>query len=506
LQGFVVDDHDSPPSSPRASQPLGRDASPTPPSPHGESTSGSSESGDEDGVVSGDSSDGSSGSWSGSDTGSSSGSDCSSIPGRVEARQTQLPPRQADGGDDPGGALTPNRLAALLERALSRAGGNNGLMAPKPNFWSLGSPPLGGYHLETFSRFYREYKEFRKVYGKHTGISFKNLITLDIAPLIREDLGLTRSEWKRASSSALIKALKARLGYQESDHYIALLEACPKLPDKIKDTAALSLHFKNLSAKMLEIIERARKNKVRLRSASLKHVFSAAIKSSYRMTNWFHLEKFKSIGNSVRFLNTKIKARLSQELERQHEQAQDAHLAGVRGQFQGGKREDSDAPDRPGKKAPGPKGGISKDPRNPSERGGGNPFGKLSPEDYRRKMDELYKIENQLPKGRHYHTSTPFCDGDPCRSRRCQGCGDHAVKDRPSHDRPHCPHRKHKDFVAEGYFHDKWPGRLNIFARPADKPTQAVALNQPTNRGDRDRSDLAARFNHSAGDQTQPNQ
>jgi hypothetical protein len=33
-----------------------------------------------------------------------------------------------------------------------------------------------------------------------------------------------------------------------------------------------------------------------------------------------------------------------------------------------------------------------------------------------------------------------------------------------------------------------------------------VALNQPTNRGDRDRSDLAARFNHSAGDQTQPNQ
>jgi hypothetical protein len=379
-------------------------------------------------------------------------------------------------------------------------------MAPKPNFWSLGNPPQGGYHLETFSRFYREFKEFRKVYGKHTGISFKNLITGDVAPLIREDLGLGRKQWKEISSSALIKALKARLGYQESDHYIALLEACPKLPDKIKDTASLSLHFKNLSAKMLEVVERARKNKVRLRSASLKHVFSAAIKSSYRMTNWFHLEKFKDIGTSVRTLNTKIKARLSQELERQHEQAQDAHLAGVRGQFQGGTRESSEAPDRFSKQRPGPKGGISKNSANPSGKVGGNPFSKLSPDEYRKKMDELYKIENQLPKGRHFHSQTPYCDGDPCRSRRCQGCGDHSVKDKPSHDRPHCPHRKHKDFVSEGYFHDKWPGRLNIFARPADKPAQPAASDQSANRGDRpNRSDHAARFNH-AGDDHSPAQ
>jgi hypothetical protein len=124
----------------------------------------------------------------------------------------------------------------------------------------------------------------KRIYGKHTGVSFKNLITLDVSPLVREDLELTRSEWKKLPDSKLIRALKSRLGYQDSDHYIALLESCPKLPDKLKDTIALSNHFKDLSGKMLEVIERVHRHKVKLRKESLKHVFSTAIKSSKKTT------------------------------------------------------------------------------------------------------------------------------------------------------------------------------------------------------------------------------
>ncbi len=377
------------------------------------------------------------------------------------------------------------------------------MLATKPNFWSLGNPPTGGYHLETFTRLYREFKEFRRVYGKHTGVTFKNLITLDVTPLVRNDLELTRAEWKTLSDRDLISKLKARLGYQNSDHYIALLESCPKLPDRIKDTTALSNLFKDLSGKMLEVIERAHRHHVKIRRASLKHLFQTAIKSSYRMSNWFHQQKFKSIGDSVRYLNTKLKKRLSQELERKHEQEQDARIAGVRGQIGGGTQESSDAPNRPqrsNKRDPkGPAGGISKGGRGEST---GAPFGNLRKEDYRKKMDELYKIENKLTQGRHFHHSTVYCSGDPCPYKRCQGCGEHSVKGKSSHDRPHCPHRKHKDFVTEGYFHEKWPGRLSIFARgnsrdapKSDQPTNQTAPQQQPPA----RSNHTARFNNASG-------
>ena len=63
-------------------------------------------------------------------------------------------------------------------------------------------------------------------------------------------------------------------------------------------------------------------------------------------------------------------------------------------------------------------------------------------------MDELYQVENKLTRGRHFHERTVFCSEEPCPFRRCQGCGEHTVKGESGHDRPHCPHRKHKDFVA----------------------------------------------------------
>jgi hypothetical protein len=350
--------------------------------------------------------------------------------------------------------------------------------------------------LETFTRLYREFKEFRRVYGKHTGVSFKRLISLDVTPLIRNDLKLKRRDWKELHDSVLIRKLKARLGYQDSDHYIALLESCPRLPDKIKDTVALSNSFKDLSGKMLEIVERAHRHNVKLRKPTLKHVFLKAINSSYRMENWFHLERFRSIGDSVRYLNTKIKERLSHELERKHEQEQDARANGVRGQIGSGTHESSDAPDRKFKKKD-PRsqisGGISKRSAAPPKSDTKPAFGNLSREEYRKKMDDLYRIENKLPRGRFFHERGVFCGDDPCPFRRCQGCGEHAVKGKVAHDRPHCPHRKNKDFVAEGYFHEKWPGRLTIFASEVRPNQSAPAI---THTPPQLRSNNAGRFNN----------
>jgi hypothetical protein len=542
LPGFVVSDHDSdagPPSrAPNPRETLGRpprgagprhgrqvddqipvdDAEDIPSSDSSYQLpgSGNSEEGDEVSSRSDWSgSEGESGGDDPSDDDSSGGSSASSSspPRRVhgdraaDAAVQNSPAPSAPHHAAQSETLSTQTLEKLLKRLVSRqSAGNNGLIATKPNFWTLGSPPNGGYHLETFTRLYREFREFKRVYGKHTGITFKNLITLDVSPLVREDLELSRSQWKVIDDRQLIKKLKARLGYQDCDHYIALLESCPKLPDKIKDTAALSNSFKDLSGKMLEIIERAHRHNVKLRRASLKHVFSTAIKSSYRMTNWFHREKFHSIGRSVRFLNTKIKDRLAHELERKHEVDQDARFNGVRGQIGGGTQESSDAPDRRfgSKKAADrrdkrPIGGIDK--RSNLSRGKGvdakgGPFSNLSSAEYRAKMSELYKIENALPRGRHHHEHTVFCDGNPCRLRRCQGCGEHQRKDQPAHDRPHCPHRKHSDFVSEGYFHEKWPSRLNIFARDKNGASERAAPSTQAHNSNQPRSSNGGRINH----------
>jgi hypothetical protein len=521
LSDLVVSDHDSvPTSSPPASRRRiaadrsGGDDLNNPPrrrrindddddgsSPSSISGSNSNPSHSEASVAPSGSEDNSSGSsGSGSDSEGSASSGDSSNCARPLPPPTSRPRPARDQGSL-NETLTPDRLASLLERALSRkSGGNNGLLAAKPNFWMLGNPPNGGYHLETFTRLYREFKEFRRVYGKHTGVSFKRLISLDVTPLIRNDLKLKRREWKELSDSVLIKKLKARLGYQDCDHYIALLESCPRLPDKLKDTVALSNAFKDLSGKMLEIVERAHRHNVKLRKPTLKHVFLKAINSSYRMENWFHLEKFRSIGDSVRYLNTKIKERLSHELERKHEQEQDARANGVRGQIGNGTQESSNAPDRKPKRKdsrPPVSGGISKRQAGPPKGDAKAVFGNLSREDYRKKMDELYRIENKLPNGRFFHERGVYCGEDPCPFRRCQGCGEHAVKGKVAHDRPHCPHRKHKEFVAEGYFHEKYPGRLSIFATEA-RPSPAASSSQqnPTSQ----RSGHAARFNSVASE------
>ena len=160
---------------------------------------------------------------------------------------------------------------------------------------------------------------------------------------------------------------------------------------------------------------------------------------------------FKSIGDSVCDINSKLSRRLASAAEQRHENAMDdAKLNGVRHQIGAGTSEGSSAPDRKKGKV---KGGIDKKGQDKS---------KAERDQHSKKMDALYKVENALDKGRFWHAKTPFCDGENCTLKFCQGCGVHQVPGKPWHDRPRCNCRKHPDFVETGYFHDKWPNRLSI--------------------------------------------
>jgi hypothetical protein len=361
---------------------------------------------------------------------------------------------------------------------------NNGLLASKtPSFWNLGKAPTGGYFAQTFTRVYGEFRQFRTVFGKNTGVSFKNLIMEDMIPMVRGDLKLSRSKWKSISDKDLISKLKRRLGFRERDAYIAELEACPRLA-ATRDMTVLNTKFKELAAQMLSICERARAHGVSLLRSSCKHVFGQAVKKCYRVSQWFHLRPFKSISDSVRHINSKLARRLASAAEQRHEFAMDeAKSNGVRHQIGEGTVENSNAPGRPQKGKP--KGGIGK---------GGKDFSKdkANRDKFSKKMDELYRVENELPRGRYWHMKTRFCEGDNCECKFCQGCGKHQIKGRPWHDRPRCNQRSHPEFVASGYFHDKYPNRLGITINNSESKD---SIQQSPHQGAQARDKTAARSN-----------
>jgi hypothetical protein len=382
-------------------------------------------------------------------------------------------------------------VAALTKRLGKRSEGNgNGMLASKPpSFWTIGKPPSGGYFPETFNRIYHEYRQFRSVFGKNTGLSFKRLITEELQPTVRRDLKLSRHQFRKIDSGELVKKLKKRLCFHKRDVYVAELEACPRIPAGIKDMHTLNLAFKDLSSKMLDVVERAHRHGVRLRKSSCKHILGQAVKNSYRLTQWFHLSRFRSIGESVRRINTKLQRRMSTDAEKRHEQLADQAIHnGIRQQLGDGTVEPSGAPERPrkGPGKPSPKGGIKK---------GDVP--RLSPEEYGKKMDALYRIENELEKGRYFHKHGPFCNSPTnCTLKFCQGCGEHQVPNKPWHDRPKCRCRKDRDFVATGYWHDKWPNRLNLKARPnSQQGEQRPAAPRTHNSDTVKRAEVAARAN-----------
>jgi hypothetical protein len=499
LSDFVVDDHSSDPqdSPPPSRRRRPRDASNSSKSSPSESSSSGSGDGDDsvhdnDSAFEGDGgSDNSDGDISSSDNSGSDGRDRDDdVDGRA-GRSASLSDRNPDT------PLTAESLGKILKTLLDKRSksSNSGLLASKtPSFWDLGKAPVGGYFAPTFSKVYGEFRQFRNVFGKRTGVTFKNLILEDMIPMIRDDLNISRREWRKISDKELVRKLKRRLGFRERDAYISELEACPRLTSNLRDVHVLNTKFKEMAAQMLSICERARTHGVKLKKPSCKHVFGEAVKNCYRVNQWFRLRPFKSIGDSVRDINSKLARRLSSAAEQRHENAMDeAKLNGVRSQIGSGTTEGSNAPDRKKGKV---KGGIDKKGQDKS---------KAERDKHSKKMDTLYKVENELEKGRFWHAKTPFCDGDNCTLKICQGCGVHQVPGKPWHDRPRCNCRKHPDFVETGYFHDKWPNRLSIHDKSSKdsgrQQSQGSHSNSNSNSNSNyQRTNYAARSNFMAGD------
>jgi hypothetical protein len=470
LPGFVVDDHSSSPEessddSPPPSRDRRRKSSEHPPSVSSDDDEHESSGGNSNSDESVASSNQSNSEDQSNDDDGDEGSDSSnsgesrkrnSARSDKESRKERKKAEDSDRPSPPDTPLTTASLSQILKTLLDKRGrsDNNGLLASKtPSFWDLGKSPAGGYFAQTFTRVYGEYRQFKSVFGSKTGVTFKNLIMENMIPMIRDDLRLSRKDWKSISDRDLISKLKRRLGFRERDAYIAELEACPRLSaSATRDMTVLNAKFKEMAAQMLSICERARNHGVKLLKPSCKHVFSEAVKNCYRVNQWFRLRPFKSIGDSVRHINSKLSSRLASAAEQRHENAMDeAKCNGVRHQIGNGTTENSNAPERKKGKV---QGGVHKRDVDKGD--------KASRDAHAKKMDELYKVENELPKGRYFHERTKFCEDNPCNCKICQGCGEHQKKGRPWHDRPRCRQRGHPDFVASGYFHDKWPNRVSI--------------------------------------------
>ncbi len=502
LSDFIVDDHSSEPED-----------DPTPPPPRKKrsrnasssesSQSDSSGSGVDDGDDAGNSRSSSQQpsreSGDGDDSYSDRGSDGSGEddPSSDSGVRGKVGARANHSSRNPDVPLTADSLGKILKTLLDKRSdksSNNGLLASKtPSFWDLGKAPVGGYFAPTFSKVYGEFRQFRNVFGKNTGVTFKNLIMEDMIPMIRDDLSLSRRDWRKISDTELIRKLKRRLGFRERDAYIAELESCPRLTSGIRDVHVLNNKFKEMAAQMLSICERARTHGVKLKKPSCKHVFGEAVKNCYRVNQWFRLRPFKSIGDSVRDINSKLARRLASAAEQRHENAMDeAKLNGVRHQIGAGTSEGSNAPDRKKGKV---KGGVDKKGQDKS---------KSERDQHSKKMDALYKIENSLEKGRFWHAKTLFCEGDNCTQKFCQGCGAHQILGKPWHDRPRCNSRKHPDFVETGYFHDKWPNRVSIHDKSSKDSGRHQSQNSnptSTSNSNSNRANYAARSNSLAADE-----
>ena len=363
------------------------------------------------------------------------------------------------------------------------------MLAKPPELWLLGEAPKGGYFLETFTRLYGLYKAFTNISGEDCGLSFKNLITEDIEPTIRSRLKLKEKEWNRISSSELITALKSNLGFKDKDYYLARLEEMQLPPNSASEDKIFNA-FVQQTSQMLAIEAEGIRTGVKLRRPTVKNIFNNYVRRHYRLSQWFHERSFKSLSRTVAHISKQFKKRHVQDKRKSHEKRQDAIVNGARSDFRGGKVEPGGAADS--RDAANRKRGISKDPRGGprgnhlsrgSSRGGGRDAstqprgdrgGRGSPRggggsrpSGRPDLREAYAAEDSMDKGRFWHEKGPFCKSDTCRARVCQGCNYHSSADDPGHDRPHCPHSEHKDYVAAPkYFHDVWPGRKTSLVSP----------------------------------------
>ncbi len=460
---------------------------------HHSRPTGGDECSDADGDQASDSSSPSSSSSSDSDSSNSSDSD--SKPSKKKSRRSSSrgnrnPPSSATLATTASSNSVEQLLSAILAKQSTAS-----LVATPPAPWVAGEPPKGGYYLETFTRVYRDFTRFVRVYGKHTSVTFKSLIGDDIEPQVRSECRLSDANYRKISDEDLLDLIKSRLAFKEKDYYLAQLEQLC-LPNPPVTSLKLYSAFTKLTTDMLRIEDEALQNDVKINKHSLKNIFAKLVKSHYRLQSWFQAKKFKSLAKSVRYINGKIKKRMVDEKEREHELRMDhATLGGVRHDHQGGRQEASEAPSggrgggrggRGGRS--GSRGGVTS-PRGGIGKRGGRSDGDRGARDQPRtpdekaRLDAAYAAEKTLPKGRFYHKPGPYCFNGPdgkCLGRVCQGCGFHSSAENPGHERPRCRKSSHPDFVpSPKYWCEVWPGRVHPIGFQPRDPGKSTPPSNP---------------------------
>jgi hypothetical protein len=304
---------------------------------------------------------------------------------------------------------------------------------------------------------YTEWKSWSKGNGQKGRLSFKDQIHPDLEPMIKKQLKLDKAEWKKIDDRQLVKLLQKKLHYSGADYYLRRLENLKMAPVPQDPASELLSAFIDFSTPFVKIIDDAEKSKIILTNESVMSTFKLHIKDYPTLKRWFQSQKFESLGDAISYITDKLKERVETQEQQEHDRTEterkNAAAAGVRSDFQGGKVEPSRAQfpkNRELKNA-----GIKKD----------------------KKLDDkakAFEYEKSLGKGMYWHMCIGRCQQQPCTAKFCQGCGWHAFGSK-GHARPNCPNCKHPDFVAKGYYHDKYPKREDsIVSKTPSSPAAAT--------------------------------
>ena len=399
--------------------------------------------------------------------------------GRVRQRSPSPSPSESSQSSEEvsdGERLDEDSSDAVSESSTSTASSKkhrrrSNIVVPPPKKWYDGESPVGGYYRDTFIRVHTEWVSFKDAHGSQ-GYTFKGLIQPCVAPMIRRQLKISIDEWKEIDDRTLIKRLKKKMEYTGSDYYLRKLEHQEMEQDCQTPAATLLPAFIRFTTPFLKIIDDATANKVTLTHESIMATFKQHIKNYPSLKRWFASQKFSEIGDAISYITDKIKERIETEEETLHDKESftkmSAGAAGVRQDFQGGKVEPGKAK---GHSAPKDAGIKKKDRPTNSDA-----------------IKKAFEYEKSLSKGMYWHCKIGRCKQSPCTAKLCQGCGWHAFGSK-GHSRPHCPNKKHPDFVAKGYFHDKFPGREDsIVSKTSSTPP----------RGDRDKEPRTPGSEHGA--------
>jgi hypothetical protein len=328
---------------------------------------------------------------------------------------------------------------------------------------------------------YTEWKSWSKSNGQKGRLAFKDQIHPDLVPMVKHQLKLDDKAWKKIADKELVKMLQTKLHYSGADYYLRQLENL-KMASVPQDPASNLLSaFIDFSTPFVKVIDDAKQNKITLTQESVMSTFKLHIKDYPTLKRWFQSQKFDSLGDAISYITDKLKERVETQEQQDHDRTESekktAAAAGIRSDFQGGKVESS--------RAQGPKNrelknaGVKKDKKSDDKQ-------------------KAFEYEKALGKGMYWHMCIGRCKDQPCTAKFCQGCGWHAFGSK-GHARPNCPHCKHPDFVAKGYYHDKYPKREDsIVSKTPASPAAAPNSKSDSNVGGRVRAATANTSNEAS--------